>query len=233
MPMSLGFIFMATHRDRTTPNARALIDEALSLGVGNIGFKDIGLPAAELKELTRAIRAGGARVFFELVSLDPESEIRSTRAAADFGVDWLLGGVRPSEVAPIAKSAGIAYAPFPGSVRGHPSVLEGSVERIVASAEALCALEGVCGLDLLAFRHARDPLAVLNAVVGAVDIPVIVAGSVDSPSRISAVLASGAAGFTVGSSAISGEFPAPARDFAAQIRAIQESAKVDARRART
>jgi len=220
MPMSLGFIFMATHRDRTTPNARALIDEALSLGVRNIGFKDIGLPPADLKELAKASRAGGGRVFFELVSLDPESEIRSAKAAADFGVDWLLGGVSASEVAPIAKENGIAYAPFPGSVRGHPSVLEGPVDEIVASAEALCALEGVRGLDLLAYRH-RDPIAVMRAVVTAVDLPVIVAGSIDSPQRISEVLASGAAGFTVGSSAISGAFTAAARDFASQIRAIQ------------
>ena len=51
----------------------------------------------------------------------------------------------------------------------------------------------------------------------------IVAGSIDSPARIGAVLASGAAGFTVGSSAISGEFPAEGRDFAAQIRAIQRA----------
>jgi hypothetical protein len=224
MPMSLGFIFMATHRDRTTPDARALIDQAISLGVRNIGFKDIGLPAADLQELAKAIRAGGARVFFELVSLDPESEIRSARGAADFRVDWLLGGVGASEVAPIAKAAGIAYAPFPGSVRGHPSVLEGSVDKIVASAEALCALEGVCGLDLLAFRH-DDPVALMQAVARSVDIPVIVAGSIDSPARIRAALASGAAGFTVGSSAISGEFPAPARDFASQIRAIQAAAR--------
>jgi 4-hydroxythreonine-4-phosphate dehydrogenase len=224
MPMSLGFIFMATHRDRTTPDARALIDEALSLGVGNIGFKDIGLPPADLRELARAIRSGGARVFFELVSLDAQAEIRSAKAAADFGVDWLLGGANASEVAPIAKAVGLAYAPFPGSVRGHPSVLEGSIETIVASAEALCALEGVCGLDLLAYRHAGDPDALIRAVVGAVDLPVIVAGSIDSPARISAVLASGAAGFTVGSSAIAGEFPAASRDFASQIRAIQRSA---------
>ena len=44
MSMSIGFIFMATRQDRTVPQARALIDEALALGVANIGFKDIGLP---------------------------------------------------------------------------------------------------------------------------------------------------------------------------------------------
>ena len=139
-----GLHFHGDARDRTAANARALIDEALSLGVRNIGFKDIGLPPGELRELARAIRAGGARIFFELVSLDPESEISFRNGApADFGVDWLLGGVSASEVAPIAKENGIAYAPFPGSVRGHPSVLEGPVDEIVASAEALCALEGV------------------------------------------------------------------------------------------
>ena len=137
MPMSIGFIFMATRRDRTVPQARALIEEALALGVANIGFKDVGLPREALKELARAIEAGGAQVFFEVVSLDRESEFASAAAAADFGVDWLLGGVRASEVAPIAKSAGVRYAPFPGAVVGHPSALVGAIEEIDASARAL------------------------------------------------------------------------------------------------
>src|SRR5271154_7016330 len=169
MPMSLGFIFMATRRDRTTPDARARIDEALALGVRNIGFKDVGLPYAALKELAAAIRSGGARVFFEVVSLDRESELRSARAAADFGVDWLMGGVRAAEVAPIARASGLNYAPFPGAVVGHPSVLVGSIEEIAASAQALCEIDGVSGLDLLAFRHAGDPAGLMRAVVGAVD----------------------------------------------------------------
>jgi DNA-binding NarL/FixJ family response regulator len=222
--MFLGFIFMATSHDRTTPDARALIDAALALGVENIGFKDIGLPRAELGELARAIRAGGARVFFEVVSLDADQELRSARAAADFGVDWLLGGTRADEVAPIAKAAGIAYAPFPGEIVGHPSVLEGTIPGIVDSARALCAIDGVAGLDLLAYRRAGDGRALTRAVVAAVDKPVIVAGSIRDPDRIEAVLASGAAGFTIGSAAIAGEFPAPSRDFADQIGAIQRAA---------
>ena len=94
MPMSLGFIFMATRRDRTTPDARARIDAALALGVRNIGFKDVGLPYAELKELAGAIRSGGARVFFEVVSLDRESELRSAGAAADFGDEGIVASIR-------------------------------------------------------------------------------------------------------------------------------------------
>lgn len=224
MPMAIGFIFMATQRDRTVPQARALIDEALALGVANIGFKDIGLPREALKELAQAIRAGGAQAFFEVVSLDRESELASAAAAADLGVDWLLGGVRASEAAPIARSAGVRYAPFPGTIVGHPSALRGEIDEIVASARALCAIEGVAGLDLLAYRRIGDAAALMRAVVDAVDKPVIVAGSIDDPARIGAVAVSGAAGFTIGSAAIEGVFPAPARDFAAQIRAIQRAA---------
>jgi len=223
MSMSIGFIFMATRRDRTVPQARALIEKALALGVANIGFKDIGLPREALKELAEAIHSGGARAFFEVVSLDRDSELACAAAAADFGVDWLLGGMRASEVAPIARSAGILYAPFPGTVVGHPSALVGEIEEIAASARALVAIEGVAGLDLLAYRHSGDVPALMRTVVSAVDKPVIVAGSIDDADRIAAVAASGAAGFTIGSAAIEGAFPAPARDFAAQIRAIQRA----------
>ena len=221
--MPIGFIFMATRQDRTVPQARALIDEALELGVGNIGFKDVGLPRAALKELARAIKSGGGRVFFEVVSLDRESELISAAAAAELGVDWLLGGVRAAEVAPIARGAGFRYAPFPGTIVGHPSALQGDVDRIAESGQALCELEGVAGLDLLAYRRPGDVPTLMRAVVGAVDKPVIVAGSIDGPARIAAVAASGAAGFTIGSAAIDGAFPAPSRAFAAQIRAIQQA----------
>ncbi len=223
MSMSIGFVFMATRADRTVPQARALIEQALALGVANIGFKDVGLPREALKELAQAIHGGGARVFFEVVSLDRQSELASAACAADFGVDWLLGGVRASEVAPIARSAGVFYAPFPGTVVGHPSALVGEIEEIEASARALARIEGVAGLDLLAYRHSGDVPALVRTVVGAVDKPVIVAGSIDDPSRIAVVAASGAAGFTIGSAAIEGAFPAPARDFAAQILAIQRA----------
>ena len=224
MAPSIGFIFMATRADRTVPEARALIDAALELGVANIGFKDVGLPRAALKELAAAIHAGGASVFFELVSLDRDAELASAAAAADLGVDWLLGGVRAAEVAPIARSAGLRYAPFPGRIVGHPSVLEGAIAEIADSARAIAEVDGVAGLDLLAYRWSGDVPALMRAVVDAVESPVIVAGSIDGENRIAAVAASGAAGFTVGSAAIEGAFVAPADDFTAQIRAIQRAA---------
>ncbi len=221
MKKSIGFIFMATRHDRTVSDARARIEDALAAGVRNIGFKDIGLPKDDLKELTRAIHDGGAKAFLEVVSLAPEDELASARAAVDLGVDWLLGGVRAQEVAHVIAGTGIRYAPFPGRIVGHPSVLEGSITEIADSAQRLADLEAVAGLDLLAYRHAGDVPALMRAVISKVRKPVIVAGSIDRPERIHAAFDSGAAGFTIGTCALDEAFPAQRPGFPAQLAAIQ------------
>jgi len=154
------------------------------------------------------------------VSLDRDSELASAAAAADFGVDWLLGGVRADEVAPIARASGLRYAPFPGAIVGHPSALKGERDEIVASARTLAELDGVDGLDLLAYRSAVDPADLIRAVTSAVAKPVIVAGSIDASQRVRAAVAGGAAGFTIGTAAIEGRYAPGERDFAAQIRAV-------------
>ena len=90
------------------------------------------------------------------------------------------------------------YYPFCGKVYGHPSVLDGSIEEIVAHAKELEA-KGVDGIDLLSFRYTGDAMALLAEVVKAVKIPVISAGSVDRYQRIDDIAATGAAGLTMGS----------------------------------
>ena len=110
------------------------------------------------------------------------------------------------------------YCPFPGRVVGHPSVLEGSVEEIAASAAALTARSGVHGLDLLAYRHATAEIAALTrAVVDASTGPVIAAGSVTSAEQIQTLAAAGAWGFTIGSAIFDGLLPG-APDVAGQVR---------------
>jgi hypothetical protein len=182
--MGLRFIFMLTRNDRTVEDASEQLKTALSLGVRHIGFKDIGLPVGRLNVLNQVIKADGATSYLEVVSLDPQSEIASAKAAAEIGVDVLLGGTRVDDVLPILAGTQIQYFPFPGCITGHPSVLGGSVEDIVKSAEALTAREGVHGLDLLAYRSKEDVPALIKAVCAAVSKPVYVAGSIDTPERI-------------------------------------------------
>jgi hypothetical protein len=217
------FIFMLTRADRTVPDAMERLAEALVCGVRHIGFKDVGLPHAELGRLAKTIRSAGGTLYLEIVSLDAASEQASAAAAVQLGVDCLLGGTRPDVVLPIIKSGDIRYFPFAGRVAGHPSVLEGSVGEIVASAERLCKTDGVAGLDLLAYRHTGDGALLIRAVCAAVAKPVIVAGSIDCPERIAAAHNCGAAAFTIGTAALDGVFPARSSSLSDQIRAIQEA----------
>jgi hypothetical protein len=213
------FIFMLTHSDRTVPNARAVYDEIRSSGLHYVGFKDIGLPIAELRELARAIRADGREVMLEVVSEDKDEELRSIRAALEIGVDWLLGGTHPDEALEILAGSPARYCPFPGRVIGHPSQLRGSIDEIAADAAALTARPGVHGLDLLAYRYDGDVEALTAAVNERSSGPVIAAGSVDSLERISALTRVGVWGFTIGGAIFDGRF-AGAPSVPAQIESV-------------
>jgi hypothetical protein len=218
------FVFMLTRDDRTVPEAAAHVATALAAGVRHIGFKDVGLPPAALAEVHAMIRDGGAASYLEVVSLDRDAELASVQVALALGVDHLLGGTHVDDVLPRIAGSGVRYLPFAGRISGHPSVLEGGRAEIVASAAAIAGRDGVHGLDLLAWRSRADAPRLIAEVCATVGKPVIVAGSIDRGDRIAAARAAGAAGFTVGTAALEGRFPAVAPDLASQLSAILEAA---------
>jgi hypothetical protein len=202
----IEFVFMLTRDDTTVPDALDVFSSLRDSGLRYVGFKDIGPPPRVLREVTAAAHDAGMEVMLEVVSVTREDELRSLRAAREIGVDWVLGGTHASEGAAILE--GVKYCPFPGRIEGHPSVLHGSIEEIAEDAARLTALEGVHGLDLLAYRHAsEDPVVLTRAVVEAADGPVIAAGSVVSFEQIEALEAAGAWGFTIGSAIFAGRLP--------------------------
>lgn len=212
------FIFMLTNQDRTVSDAMERVWDVVDAGVTHIGFKDIGLPFERLAELAAAIKAAGATLYLEVVSLDEESERRSAEVAIDLGVDILMGGTRPGVVLPVIAGQNIRYYPFPGQIVGHPSQLEGTIETIVESARELAAIDGVSGLDLLAYRFNGDVETLMARVCAAIDKPVVIAGSIDRVERMAAVVRSGAAGFTIGTAAFNGAFSG-SRDLRVEIQA--------------
>jgi indole-3-glycerol phosphate synthase len=160
-----------------------------------------------LAEVTAAAHEAGMQVMLEVVSTTVEEELRSLRAALAIGVDWVLGGTHSREGVEILGGA-VKYCPFAGTIVGHPSVLEGSIETIAEHAAQLTALDGVHGIDLLAYRHAsEDPIALTRAVAAAASGPVIAAGSVSSFEQIAALEAAGAWGFTIGSAIFANQLP--------------------------
>lgn len=218
--MRPDLIFMLTRDDRTVPDAGRHVEAALAAGVRHIGFKDIGLPAPAMRALVEAIHAGGGTAYLEMVSLERERERAAAAEAAAAGIDCLLGGIHPEAVLLEILGGAIRYRPFAGTVSDHPSTLHGTPEAITESARHLAAMEGVDGLDLLAYRHAGPVPALIRAVCTAVAKPVVVAGSIDSAGRIAESVAAGAAAITVGTAAFARRFVPEADDLGTQLRAI-------------
>src|SRR5215218_4041210 len=199
----IEFIFMLTRDDVTLSDAREVYASIADSGVRHVGCKDVGLPTDELKALMDDIRSHGHETWIEVVSETEEATLASARAAAEIGPDHLIGGTLIEPVQEILAGTGIKFWPYVGQIVGHPCLLRGSVEEIVADTQCAAGL-GVDGINLLAYRYDGDVEALVRAVVGATDLPVICAGSVDSAERIQALDAAGAWGFTIGTAALDG-----------------------------
>ena len=221
------FIFMLTHRDRTVPDALEVWRDVAATELRYVGFKDVGMEGEDRKRLVDAIHSSGRPVMLEVVSETRDDELRAAESALALGVDYLLGGTRTDEVAPMIADTGVKYFPFPGRVVGHPSRLEGTVGEVCGDARRLAAMREVTGLDLLAYRHADDPDGVIASVVASVDVPVVVAGSISSLERVQRVSRLGAWAFTVGSALFDGQFGSPAATMRERIQRVLEAAGRD------
>jgi hypothetical protein len=220
----IEFILMLTRDDVTLADVRDVLAEVRDAGLRYVGFKDIGPEPDELRRVTADAHAAGMEVMLEVVSTSREDELRSLRAALDIGVDWVLGGTHAQEGAAVLSGARVRYCPFPGIVTGHPSVLSGGIGEIAADAARLTALDGVHGVDLLAYRHATaDVAALTRAVADAIDGPVIAAGSVATLAQIDVLARAGAWGFTIGSAIFERRLPG-GPSVAGQVRAVLEAA---------
>jgi hypothetical protein len=216
----IEFIFMLTHHDRTVPHAEQVLADMAGTGLRLVGCKDVGATPDRLRDLVARAHDDGLEMMLEVVSTSRDEELASVRAAADAGFDWVLGGTHAAEAAALLAGTGIRYCPFPGTIVGHPSVLQGEIDEIARSAAELTALDGVHGVDLLVYRHpTADAGALTAAVVAASSGPVIAAGSVVDATQISTLAAAGAWGFTIGGAIFEGRLPG-GPDVAAQVRAV-------------
>src|SRR5262249_19877989 len=129
-------------------------------------------------------------------------------AAAEIGVDWVLGGTHPRDGLAVLAGSKAKYCPFPRKGVGHPSVPLRGIREIAGSARDITAMDRVDGPDLLAYRHpTADVAALTGAVVDAASGPVIAAGSVASLDQIATLDAAGAWGFTIGGAIFEGKLP--------------------------
>jgi 2,4-dienoyl-CoA reductase-like NADH-dependent reductase (Old Yellow Enzyme family) len=197
-PLKPELIVMLTHHDQTVPEALELFQRTKDYPITHWGFKDVGLSPEEMRTVVTAMKEAGKVTFLEVVSLSEEEGLRGARLAVDLGFDILMGTVYYPSIREYIEDKAIRYYPFPGHVHSHPSILDGTIDAIVAHA---CELEtfGVHGLDLLTYRYDGNAASLLTQVVQSTQIPVVSAGSIASFERITEVWAAGAWGFTIGS----------------------------------
>ena len=189
-------IVMLTHNDYTVPNAPAVFELCKELPVKYWGAKEQGLPFGELKRLYAAIRESGKIGILEVVAYTEQECLESARVAQACGCQILLGTMYFDSVRDFCQQAGLRYMPFVGQVSRRPSVLEGSLEKMVAQAQAYVQ-KGVDGFDLLGFRH-EDGYALSREFVAQASAPVCLAGSVNSFDRLEEVKRIAPAYFTIG-----------------------------------
>jgi hypothetical protein len=217
------FIFMLTRDDQTIADAREVYESVAGVGVEHVGCKDLGLPRDELAALMRDIRANGHTSYLEVVSETEAATLQSARVAAEIKPDYLIGGTLIEPVQEIISGTGIRFFPYVGEIVDHPCLLRGTIDSIVEDARRAQRL-GVDGVNLLAYRYDGDVDELVDGVVGAIVLPTIAAGSVDSAQRIRALSQRGVWAFTVGTAALDGAF-APGAPLSAQLEAILAAAR--------
>jgi hypothetical protein len=219
----MDFVFMLTRSDQTVPDALEVLAELEPLPLTHLGFKDVGVPPATLRELVTRIRDRGATSYMEVVSTTPEACLNSARVARDIGVDRLLGGTQVDDVLAILAGSKTSYHPFPGKPFSHPTKLGGSAAEVEADCRRFAA-KGCAGVDLLAYRATEaDPLELVRAARRGTPGFLLVAGSVGNAAQIKALADAGADAFTIGSAAFDGSFAPLMGSLRSQLRAILDA----------
>ncbi len=196
--MSTKLITMLTYNDETVKDAMEVFEQCADLACEFWGFKDIGLPVAKMKHLVEKMKDNGKTTFLEVVSLTEKECLNGAKIALDCDFDYLMGTIFYPSVFKFLKDKPIKFLPFCGKVNGHPSILDGSIREIVNGAKEMESL-GVDGFDLLAYRYVGDAEGLAKQLIGSINVPVVMAGSIDSFERLDKVKKLNPWAFTIGS----------------------------------
>ncbi len=198
-------IVMLTHNDVTVKNAREVFESCKNSKADFWGFKEVGLPLDEMKELFSYMKSLGKTTFLEVVAYTEKECLEGARMAAACGVDILMGTLYFQSIMDYCKENNLKYMPFVGEITGRPSVLRGSIEGMIEEANSYIA-KGAYGIDLLGYRYEGDAVELNKKFVAGVKAPVCLAGSVNSYKRLDEVKDAGSWAFTIGGAFFENKF---------------------------
>ncbi len=196
---------MLTWHDYTVENAAQVFEQCKNSKAKYWGFKEHPLPLDQMKALYAHMKECGKTTFLEVVAYSEQEGLEGARIAAACGCDVLMGTKFFDSINDYCHEHGIKYMPFVGKVTGRPSVLEGTIEGMIAEARSYIE-RGAYGIDLLGYRFTGDAVALNEAVVAGTGAPVCLAGSIDSYERLDQVRNAAPWAFTIGGAFFENKF---------------------------
>ena len=147
----------------------------------------------------------GKMTFLEVVEYTEKEGLEGAKLAVECGCDILMGTVFFDSINEFCKSNNLKYMPFVGKVTQRPSILEGDINEIIAEAKVY-QKKGVYGFDLLGYRYVGDAVELNKKFVEEIEIPVCLAGSINSYMRLDEVKNVKPWAFTIGSAFFENKF---------------------------
>lgn len=205
MKENLNLIVMLTHNDKTVKNSFKIFEECRNSKAKLWGFKEKPLPVDEMKKLYKYMKKCGKMTFLEVVEYTEKEGLEGAKLAVECGCDILMGTVFFDSINKFCKSNNLKYMPFVGKVTQRPSILEGDINEIIAEAKEY-QKKGVYGFDLLGYRYVGDAVELNKKFVEEIEIPVCLAGSINSYMRLDEVKNVKPWAFTIGSAFFENKF---------------------------
>ncbi|MCL1803166.1 MAG: hypothetical protein FWG30_05905 [Eubacteriaceae bacterium] len=198
-------VVMLTYNDHTVENAYKIFDECKNTKANYWGIKEAGIPLEQMKDIYAYMKECGKSTILEVIAYTECKSLLGAKMAVECACDILMGTVFFDSVNDFCIKHNLRYMPFVGSVSNRPSILEGTVEGMIAEANQYLE-KGVYGIDLLGYRYTGNPLTLNKEFISRVDAPVCLAGNINSYSRLDEVKSIGPWAFTIGGAFYENQF---------------------------
>lgn len=215
---NLNLVVMLTHDDRTVEHAYEIFEQCKDSKAQFWGFKEDPLPLADMKRLYTYMKECGKTTVLEVVDYTEEGGLAGAQMAAECGCDIVMGTLFSDSINDFCKKHHLKYMPFVGKVSERPSILEGTVEDMIAEANRYLE-KGVYGIDILGYRFIGDAADLNRRFVANVNAPVCIAGSVNSYGRLDELKEANPWAFTIGGAFFEHKF---GNDFVTQINDVYD-----------
>lgn len=212
---------MLTHNDKTVINAHDIFHKCKNSKAEFFGFKEKPLPLSEMKELYRCMKKCDKKTVLEVVSYTEQEGLEGAQMAVECEVDILMGTKYFESIHAFCDENNIKYMPFVGDIVGRPSILKGTIDSMLDEANRLVE-KGVYGFDLLGYRFEENASELNKQFVSKVNVPVCIAGSVNSYDRLDELKDVTPWAFTIGGAFFENKF---GNDFDVQINNVCEYVK--------